>query len=192
MGDGHSQLVELLQVGDFAFDRHSVGVGQRRDSPVLGPLLGRFVEGLVILFELSFQRLLRFLRFEPGLESTAQSVERARDGESGRGKQFAQDQGHERALALGQGLQIVPAEVVGDQVIEPVFALLRGKRLDDGQPLGEAHVGQHLAAQRPMTQRPQSSLECAEDCLIAEIGELLAEALDITECVLVYEAHQSE
>ena len=47
-------------------------------------------------------------------------------------------------------------------------------------------------AQRAVTHWLEPSLECAEHLLLIEIGELLPEALQITEGVVIDEAHQAE
>ena len=74
-------------------------------------------------------------------------VERARDRESGGSEQLAENQRHQAALAGRQGLEIVPPEVIGNEVIELVLALVRIKRLDHGVTFRERHVLRDLAAQ---------------------------------------------
>ena len=59
-------------------------------------------------------------------------------------------------------------------------------------PLGERDVGSDLAAQRAVADGLEPRLERLEDLLLAQIGELLAEALQVAERVLVDEAHQAE
>ena len=49
-----------------------------------------------------------------------------------------------------------------------------------------------MPSQCPMTQRFQAGLECVEDLLLGQIGKLIAEAFDITKCVLVNDAHKAE
>ena len=44
-----ASLAKLIEVGDLGFDGGAVGVGERFGGLVLGPFLGGFIEGFVIL-----------------------------------------------------------------------------------------------------------------------------------------------
>ena len=77
-------------------------------------------------------------------------------------------------------------------MIEAVITLFGGEVLNHRQPLREGNVARHLAAQRAMADWLQPGLERLEDLLLAEIRKLLAKALEITEGVLVDEAHEAE
>ena len=77
-------------------------------------------------------------------------------------------------------------------MVEPVLALLRREVLHQRKPLGVRDVARDLAAQRAMADRLQPGLERLEHLLLAEIGELLAKALQVAERVLVNEADEAE
>ena len=159
---------------------------------VVGPFLGGFVERFVVLVQLLFERFGRFLLAQLGLQPVRDGRQRAGDGEGGRGQQLAQHQRHQRALAGGQRLQVVALQVVGDQVVEPVFAFFRRELLHQRQALGVGDVGSDLPAQRAVADGLQPRLQRLEDLLLVQIGELLAEALQVAEGVLVDEADQAE
>ena len=125
-----------------ALDGGAVGLGERLGGFVLGPFLGGFVQGFVVLVQLVFERFRRLLLSQLGLEPVGDRRERAGDGEGGRGQQLAQHQRHQGALAGRQGLQVVASQVFGNQVVEPVFAFLRGELLHQRQALGVGDVGQ--------------------------------------------------
>lgn len=131
--------------------------------------LGGFVEGFVVLVQLVFEGELRFIRLELGFEAVGNGSERPGDGK-GRGcEEFPQHQRHQAALAGRQGLEIVPPEVVGNEVIELVLALAGIEGLDHGVAFRERHVLRHLAAQGAVADGFQPGLECVEDLLLAEI-----------------------
>ena len=103
---------------------------------VVGPLLGGLVQRLVVLVELVFQRLRRRLLAELALAggrtsvSSAPAMANVDDASSLRSTSVMS----ERWLA-GQRLQVVALQVLGHEVVEPVFALFRRELLDERQAL---------------------------------------------------------
>ena len=100
---------------------------------------------------------------------------------------------HQCALAGGQRLQIVSAQILRHQVIEPVFAFFRREILDQRQSL---RVAAYTAVTCRRSVRWQIGLrrrlKRIETPGPGQIGELLAETLEIAERVFVDEAYQPE
>lgn len=125
------------------------------------------------------------------MEPPAHRSQRSGNGKRGRGQEFPQHQDHERPLTGGQGLEVVSSQIVRDQMVQPVFALRRRKRLHDRQPFRVAHIRQHLAAQRALTERSQAGFQPVERRLVVEIGELLLETFEVAEDAVIHDADQS-
>lgn len=92
----------------------------------------------------------------------------------------------------GKRLEIVATQVIGDQRVEPIFTFFRGEFFHERESFSERDVSGHLTAQRAMADRFETVLERLKNLLLIQIGELLAEALEIAEGVLVDEANESE
>ncbi|OIQ71762.1 hypothetical protein GALL_466190 [mine drainage metagenome] len=190
--DGGRQLGKSVEVGDFLFERPAVGFAERFGRLVLAPLFGGFVEGFVVLVQLVFQQFGRFLLAQLGLEPVGNRSERARDGKCGRGQQLAQHQRHQGALPGWQGLEILPLQVFGYEMVEAVFAFFRGELFHQRQALGVRNVGCDLAAQGAVADGLEAGLEHLENPFLFQIGELLAETLQVAEGMFVDETHQAE
>ena len=98
---------ELVQIGDLRADGGAVCGGQRFGR-IVAPFLGGFVEGLVVLIQLLFEREMGFVRLELGFQAVGNGGQRPGDGEGRGGEEFPQHQGHQAALAGRQGLEILP------------------------------------------------------------------------------------
>ena len=77
-------------------------------------------------------------------------------------------------------------------MIEAVFAFLRRELLHQWQALRVLDVRQHLPTERAVADGLEPRLERLEYLFLAEIGELLAETLQVAKCMLVDEAHEAE
>ncbi len=73
-----------------------------------------------------------------------------------------------------------------------ILAFIRREFLDNRKTPGIGHVGGDLAAQRSVTDRLQAFAQYLEHALLRKVGELLPEALQIAERVLVDETHKAE
>ena len=182
---------ELVQIGDLRADGGAVGGGQRFGR-IVAPFLGGFVERFVVLIQLVLEAELGFVRLELGFQAVGNGGQRPGDGEGRGGEEFPQHQGHQRALAGRQSLEILPPEVIGNEVIELVLALVRIERLDHGMAFRERHVLRDLATQGAVANRFEPCLERIENLLLAEIGELIAETAEIAEGVIVDDADEAE
>ena len=96
------------------------------------------------------------------------------------------------ALAGRESLQVVALQVIGDEVVEPVFGLVRRELLEEREARVIRHVGRHLPTQSAMAEGLQAPCRRCEHLSCVEIGELLAEALEVAEDVFVDEADQAE
>ncbi len=194
--DGSRQMGEGIEVGDFPFDGLAVGVGQHLRCGVLRPFLRSFVQSLVVLIQFIFERLGGFLLVRLGPQFSFQAIgnggQGAGDGKGGRSEELAQHQRHQGTLAGRQCLKIVPLQVFRHQMVEPVFGIFRSELLHQGQALGVGNVGRDLASQRTVADGLEAGFEHLESLLLFQVGELLAEALEVAEGMLVDEAHQAE
>ena len=194
MINGSRQSGELVEVGDFTLQRGAVRFGKQRGGlvPFVFPLLGSFVERLVIGVKFIFQRLRGFLKAQFFPKAICNRSQRTRDGK-GRGcQQFAQHQRHEGALAGGQRLQIIALQILGNQMVEAVLALLRREFLHQGMALGEGNVGSNLPPQGAVTHRFKPLLEREKHLLLIQVRILFPEASQITKRQLVNKADQSK
>jgi hypothetical protein len=89
-------------------------------------------------------------------------------------------------------LKILTLEVSRNQVVKPIFTFCRCEFFKDRQTLGVFDIGHHLAAQGAVAHGFNTSLKGIEHLRLVEVGELLPEAFQVAEGVLIDEAHQSE
>ena len=82
----------------------------------------------------------------------------------GRGQELAHDQRHEGALARRERLQIVAAQVLGDEVVEPVFGLVWRELLDERKAPGVRDIRRHLPTQRAMAHGARRVFSVAKTC----------------------------
>ena len=150
--DGRGERGEGFEVGDFLRDGGAVGVGKRRGVRIVAPLLSGLGEGFVILIQLLLKGGGRLLWFDLGPQAGRNGFECSGDGEGGRGEELSQHQRHEGALAGGESDEVVAAEVVGNEAVEPILALLRRELLHQRQALGVGDVGGDLAAKGAVTE----------------------------------------
>ena len=98
----------------------------------------------------------------------------------------------ERWLA-GSACRLSPLQVLGDEVVEPVFALFRRELLHERKPLGVGDVRGDLPAQRAVADRlraaPSASRTPAPESRLANCSRKL---LQVAEGVLVDEADEAE
>ncbi len=190
--DTGRKLREAVQVSDFAGDGFAIFRGEGCTGFVLGPLLSRFVECFVVLAQFLVERLGWLLLFQLALEAVGHGGQRAGNGEGGRGQKLAQHQRHQRARAGGQRLQVVALQVIGNELIETVFAFFRGELFHQREALGVGDIGRDLTAQGAMANGFEPRLQRLENLFLIEIGKLFAEALRVAKHVLVDEADQTK
>jgi len=183
---------ELFEIRDLGFDRSAVVGRERRGRLVFVPLLRGLGQRLVVLAQRVFERVRGLALVELRSETPRDVRERACDRESGRGEQLAQHQRHQRSLAGRKRLEVGTPQVFRNEIVEPVFALLRRELLDEWVALREGDVGGDLAAQRAMADRSQPRLESLEDLLLAEVRELFSEAREVAETVIVDDADETK
>src|SRR5581483_25289 len=99
---------------------------------------------------------------------------------------------HEGALTGRQSLKVFSTQVIGHEIVEPIFAFFRRKFFDQRQAAGVRDVCNYLATQCAVANRLQSRFESIEHLGLAEIGKLFAKALQVAENVFVDEANESE
>ena len=100
--------------------------------------------------------------FATSLEAVGQSLQRVGNRVGGRCQQFAQDQRHELTLACRQSVKRVLLQVVGNEIVEPLFVRARNEFLHQGVAVGVLDVFEHLLAQRPFADRLEPLLESAK------------------------------
>jgi len=76
-------------------------------------------------------------------------------------------------------------------VIEAIFPFIRSEWLHDGEALGIADIRQHLPTESALADGLQARLKHLEHPGVMQIGELLAEALEVTKGALVDKTDQS-
>jgi hypothetical protein len=185
------QPVELLEVCHLAAELRQLfgrqmpfgagGVGLRVRVPLVGQLVGLLpVVGQV--FGRRFDYLGSRLRsFKP----RDQSSQRGRDRVCGRGKQLAEDQRHELALAGRQGVELVSLQVLRDQLVETLLVARRHELLHQGMPVRVLDVLQHLPPQRALTDEREPLLQTRELSVAGEPREPRSEALKVAEGKIV-------
>ena len=66
-------------------------------------------------------------------------------------------------------MKVRSSEIIGHQLVESVFALLRRERLHDRQTLRVRDVGRDLPAKRAVADRLEPGLERLEDLVPVEV-----------------------
>lgn len=96
------------------------------------------------------------------------------------------------ALSFGQGFQVGAAQVVGDEAGEFAFFVGRREFLHDGAACGVGDVGLYLLAQGAFADGGQAGAQGGKGLVAAVVGgELGAEAVEVGEDAVVYDADQA-
>ena len=95
-------------------------------------------------------------------------------------------------LAFGQRLQVGAAQVVGDEAREFAFFSRRRELLHDGAARGVGDVGLHLLAQGAFAHGGEAGAQGGKGLTATVVGgELGAEAVEVGEDAVVYDADQA-
>src|SRR5262249_14648968 len=78
------------------------------------------------------------------------------------------------------------------QVVQPVFGVVRRELLNEGQSSRIRDVRRDLAPKGAVTHGCKATLQGGEDLLLCKIAELLSEALEISEDLVIDDADESE
>ena len=155
------------------------------------PFVGQFVEVLPVLGKLFRRRFDGLDVFGCGFEFDGQADKRVGDGVGRGGQELAQDKRHQGSLAGRQGIEDWLLEVIGNQVVQPLFVRRWLEFLHQGMAIGVFDVLQHLLAECPLANRLEAFFQVGEVVVVGQASKAGAVGLDVAEGEIVDDADQA-